>query len=173
MRSGTYSSTSDLSTLLYKLFKLVGTVFDFSMSYLSTSDFKLAKSYFLAKDGVSTPDAHFKSVFVAQLDKCSSTFTFAPKEFVFGKYSPIYIMSLLSIQILNELSYPFHLTSNLSPFILITFSIRSSSWFLFGNSFSQNIPTVLPSLKQLITYVHGTAFLTFLITKTSLDQFGI
>ena len=35
------------------------------MSNLSTSDFKLAKSVFLAKDDVSTPVGFFKSVFVA------------------------------------------------------------------------------------------------------------
>ena len=46
---GTNLSTSDLSTLL-KLLKLVSTFFNLSMSNLSTSDFKLAKSAFLAKD---------------------------------------------------------------------------------------------------------------------------
>ena len=55
----------------------------------------------------------FKSVSVAQLDKHNSTFTFAPKEFGFGKYSLIYTMPFLSIQLLNELLYPFHLTYNL------------------------------------------------------------
>ena len=28
-------------------------------------------------------------------------------------------------------------------------------------------------LRSLITYVHGTVFLAFLITKTSSDQFGV
>ena len=45
--------------------KLVGTFFNLSMSNLSTSDFKLAKSLFLAKDDVSTLVGFFKSVFVA------------------------------------------------------------------------------------------------------------
>ena len=43
------------------------------------------------------------------------------------KYLLIYTKSFLSIQPLNELSHPFHLTYNLSPFFLITFSILNSS----------------------------------------------
>ena len=38
-----------------------------------------------------------------------------------------FIRSFLSIQLLNDLSYPFHLTYILSPFLLITFSILNSS----------------------------------------------
>ena len=56
---------SDLSTLLFKLFKLLSTFFSLSISNLSTSDFKLAKSVFLARDDVSTRVALFKSAFVA------------------------------------------------------------------------------------------------------------
>ena len=41
-----------------------------------------------------------------------------------------YIVSFLSIKLLNELSYPFHLTYYLSTFFLITFSIPNSSWFI-------------------------------------------
>ena len=37
-----------------------------------------------------------------------------------------YTMSFLSIGLLKELLYPFHLTYNLSPFFLITFSILNS-----------------------------------------------
>ena len=37
--AGTNLSTSNLSTLLSKLFKLVGTFFNLSISNLSTSDF--------------------------------------------------------------------------------------------------------------------------------------
>ena len=40
-----------------------------------------------------------------------------------GKYRLLYTKSFLSIQLLNELSYPFSLTYKLSPFLLITFSI--------------------------------------------------
>ena len=44
---GNTLSTSNLSTLLFKLFKLVGTFFIYlSISNLSTLDFKLAKSTF-------------------------------------------------------------------------------------------------------------------------------
>ena len=53
----------------------------------------------------------------------NSTFTFAPKYFSFRKYSLIYTMSFLSIQILKELLYPFRSTHTLFPFLFITFSI--------------------------------------------------
>ena len=36
----------------------------------------------------------------------------------------------------------------------------------------QFVPAILSPLRSLITYVHRTVFLTFVITKTSLDQFG-
>ena len=62
---GTNLSTSNLSTLLFKLFKLVGAFFNLSISNLSTLDYELAKSLFLAKDDVATPVAFFKSIFVA------------------------------------------------------------------------------------------------------------
>ena len=54
--TGTNLSTCILSTLLFKLLKLVGMFFNLS---LSTSDSELAKSVFLAKDDVSTPVAFF------------------------------------------------------------------------------------------------------------------
>ena len=41
--TGTYLSTSNLSILLFKFFKLVGTFFNLSISNLFTPDFKLAK----------------------------------------------------------------------------------------------------------------------------------
>ena len=53
---------SNLSNVLFKLFKLIGTFFNSSMSNLSTSDFKLAKSVFSAKDDASTPVAFFEFV---------------------------------------------------------------------------------------------------------------
>ena len=43
--------------------------FTFAISNLSTSDFKLAKSTFLAKDDVLTPVAVFKFIFVAEVGK--------------------------------------------------------------------------------------------------------
>ena len=45
-------STPNLTTLLFKLFKLVGRFLILSLSNLSTSDLKLAKSTALAKEGV-------------------------------------------------------------------------------------------------------------------------
>ena len=44
-------------TLLLKLLKLFGTFLNLPLSNLSTSDFKLANSLFLAKSDVSTPVA--------------------------------------------------------------------------------------------------------------------
>ena len=55
---------SNLSWLLFKLSKLLGMFFNSSISYLSTSDFKLVKSFFLAKSDLSTLVAFFKSAFV-------------------------------------------------------------------------------------------------------------
>ena len=81
-------------------------------------------------------------------------------------------MYFLSIQLLNELLYPFHLRYNLSPFLYITFSTLNSFWFVFCNFFSGNFPTISSPLTSLITYIHGTVFLIFLITKTSSNQFA-
>ena len=62
--TGTTLSISNLSTLLFKLFKLGGILFNLSISNLSTLDFKLAKSTFLANGAISTPVGPFKSHFV-------------------------------------------------------------------------------------------------------------
>ena len=101
--TGINLSTSNLSTLLFKLHKLVGTFFNLSICNLSTLDIRLAESTFLAKNDISIPVTFYKSVFVAGLDKSNSTFSF-PKDFGPGKYSLIYTMSFLLIQLLNELS---------------------------------------------------------------------
>ena len=91
----------------------------------------------LYKKGVSTPLAFLKSAFVALLDKSNLTFTLASKDFVFGiLFTHLYYVFFLSIQLLNELLYPFHLTYNLSPFILIAFSILNSFKFVFCIYFS-------------------------------------
>ena len=58
-------TASNLSTLLFKLLKLVGRFFNLAISNLSSLYFSLAKATFLAKDYVSIPAAFFKSVFVA------------------------------------------------------------------------------------------------------------
>ena len=94
---------SNLSTLLFKLFKPFGTFFNLSISNLSTSNFELAQLFFLAKSDVSTPVAFFKADFFAWLDKSNATFTFAPKNVSFGKYSLLYTTSFSPIQLLNEL----------------------------------------------------------------------
>ena len=71
---------------------------------MSTLNFKLAKSTFLVNSDVSTPVAFFKSAFVVYLNKPNSTFTLTPKVLGSGKYSLIYTISFLSIQMLKELS---------------------------------------------------------------------
>ena len=67
----------NLSALLFKLLKLLGTFLNSSLSNLSTSDFKLAKPVFVAKSDVSKPAAFFKSDFAGFLNKSNSNFTFA------------------------------------------------------------------------------------------------
>ena len=67
------------------------------MSNLSTSDYKLSKSVFLAKFDLSALTAFLKSSFVAQLYKSNSNLRFARIGFVFRKYSLIYLMSFLTI----------------------------------------------------------------------------
>ena len=57
--------TFNLFTLLSKLFKPVGTFSSLSLPNLPTSDFKLAKSTFLANFDVLTTVALLKSAFVA------------------------------------------------------------------------------------------------------------
>ena len=58
-------------------------------------------------------------------------------------------------------------------FFLISCSILNSCLSVFCISFSKIVPIISSPLRSLITYVQGTAFLTFLITKTSSDQFGV
>ena len=98
------------------MLKLFQTFLNLSISNFSTSDFILAKLISLAKSDVSSPVAFIKSNFFAQLGKSNSTFTFAPIDFGFRKYSFVYALPFLWSQMLNELLYPLHLTYNLSPF---------------------------------------------------------
>ena len=57
--------TTSLSTTLLRLIEPAGTVFNLSISILSTSAFKLAKSDFAAKLDVPNSVIPFKSDFVA------------------------------------------------------------------------------------------------------------
>ena len=79
------------------MLKLVCTIFSLSISNLSTLDFKLAESVFLANFDVLTPTAFLKSTSFAQLDKSNSTFNLPPKDFGSGIYSVVYIMLSMSI----------------------------------------------------------------------------
>ena len=62
--TGTNSSTSNLSTLLSILLKLVARFFNLSISNLSILYYKLTNSNFLAKFYVSKPVSFFKSASV-------------------------------------------------------------------------------------------------------------
>ena len=64
------------------------------------------------------------------------------------------------------MNYYNHLRYSLLLFLLITFSILNSFWFVSCNSFSKNVPIVPSPLRSLISYVHNAEFLTFLITKS-------
>ena len=54
----------ELFTSVFKLFKFVRTIFNLSISHLSTSLFKLIKSTFLANDDGSTPVGFLHQVFL-------------------------------------------------------------------------------------------------------------
>ena len=56
---------TSVSTTLLSLYKSTRTVYNFSISILSTLDFQLAKSNFAAKLDVSNSVAPFKSAFFA------------------------------------------------------------------------------------------------------------
>ena len=82
----------------------------------------------------------------------------------FCKKNSLYVTrSFLSSLLLNELWNPFHLiySWSWSTFLLITSPIQIFTWLAFSNSFLKNIQTLSSSLRSLITYVHGTVFLTF------------
>ena len=66
------------------------------------------------------------------------------------------------------------------PFDIQLVSFSSNYFFypkfllgFFLQFFSWNVLIISSSLRSLMTYVHGTVFLTFLITKSSSDQFGV
>ena len=113
------------------------------MCDLSTSIFRLAKLVFSAKHEVSTCVTFFRSVFAALLERWTFTLMFPPKLLNgLGKYwlicnerisflKKFHSRSFSLIQQLNELSYSFHLTYNLSSFLLSTFSILTFSWLVF------------------------------------------
>ena len=55
--TGTVFNLAISKSSVFKLFKLVGTLTNLLMSYLSTSTFKAIKSFLAAKSDVSTPVA--------------------------------------------------------------------------------------------------------------------
>ena len=98
---------------------------------------------------------------------------FLLKIFVLKNIHSYCVTKLLLIQLFKELLWPFHLTYSLLPFCLCYFF--NSKLFLirfFAILFHKNVPPISSPLRPLITDVHGTVFLTFLVTKTSSDQFG-
>ena len=121
-----------LFTASFKLLKSAGTGVNLSMSSSSTSVFKLTKFVFRAKC------YFFKISFCCIIRQINFNIKVSSKTSKWFRkvLTHFYTMSFLSIQPLNELSYPFHLTNNLSPFLLITFSILNSFLLAFCNSFS-------------------------------------
>ena len=109
-------------------------------------------------------------VVVAQLDKSNSTFN---QRFWFWKmFFHLYYLVFTDSTIKRIISYfPFNMQFY-HLFVLITFFILNSFWFVFCSSFSKKVPIISSPLRPLIAYVHGTLFLNFLITKASSDQFG-
>ena len=85
--------TTKLSTLLFKLFTALCT-----FTSLSTSDFKPAKSVFLANFYLSTSVAFFKSNFVPQLDKSISNFIW----FLLGVYG-----SAIKLVLYNDIFFAY------------------------------------------------------------------
>ena len=76
-----------------KLLRLVETFFSLSISNLSTLDFKLAKSIFLAISEILALVSFFKSDFVSYLDKSTSSFSLSSNDYGSAKYSLIYTIS--------------------------------------------------------------------------------
>ena len=68
--TGANLSTSNSSTLLLKLFKPLATIFDLLISNLLVSDFRLAKSSFLANCNLSTPVAFLSEANLIELIFC-------------------------------------------------------------------------------------------------------
>ena len=81
-----------------------------------------------------------------------------------------YLIVFLAIKWIIVLLYPSHLTYNLSPFLLITFSILNSFWIIFCSLFSRIVPTVSSPLRSLISCTHGPVFFNFLNHKNFFRQ---
>ena len=71
-------------------------------------------------------------------------------------------------------AFPFSiLFITVSLYYILNLNFLNFELYCFLQSFSYNAPAISSPLKSPKTYVYGTEFLTFLITKTSSDQFGI
>ena len=98
---------SNLSNLLFKLPKLIGTFYSLSISNLPTSDFKLVKSAFLAKL-MNQNQLRFLSLVLFHNETNPIKFLFIYLFFCYGyvvlENNSFYItISFLSIQLLKEL----------------------------------------------------------------------
>ena len=136
-----------------------------SRPYLMIVDIAgIAKKLFLFKIGMLL----FTN---CKLDKSYSTFTLSRHNFSSRKYSLIYITSFLSFYagikgIILSLQFNIYFI-NFSLFYFFNFKLFL---FVFCNYFLSNFPTISSQLRSLKANVHSTLFLTFLITKPSLDQ---
>ena len=78
---------------------------------------------------------YFQNTFFAEHLWTAASVRFYYEHRVLENNSFCITIFFLSIQLLSELSYPFHLTNSLSPFLLITSSILNFVRFFFCNSF--------------------------------------
>ena len=123
-----FLTTSFLATSL-SLLNSTGTGANLTMSNLSTLVFRLAKFVFSAKLEVSTSYI-FQICFCCIVGRIifnvnipSKTSKWLRKVLTHFYTREFHSRSFLSIQLLNELLYPFLLRYNILPFLLSTFSI--------------------------------------------------
>ena len=100
---------------------------------------------------------HFLNLFFLH-NKSNSTFSFPPKDFSFLKYSLIYIFSFLSIQLLKELLWPFH----------VKYSSLSFHFYYFFNC-----KLFLICFLQIICVKLSISFFTVKITNSICPRYSI
>ena len=113
----------------------------------------------------------FKFVFVAKLYISNYNFTLLPKDFGYGSYSLICIMSFLINPIVKRAIVVFTFKIYFIVFSLCCFFICKPFLVCYFQFFLEKPSNNFFAFKVTNDYVHGTVFLTFLITKTLSDQF--
>ena len=149
----TASLTTHLSTALLDLLKSEGTVTSLSIS-ASTLDFRLAKSTFSDNSDVISSSSFFYFKFCCIYSrKANSTFIFFYYDYLLLDNSLLYTMIkfFFSVQVLNELVQPFHLTYNVSTFFFITFiTFQTLKSVFFSQFFTMKRSTTSSSLRYFL-----------------------